>query len=153
MKVLFLDIDGVLATEKCFGKFEYFDHMRAYRFDPDCVKQLERIVESTGCQIVLSSDWKHHYSLSQMQYFFQDVNACRFVPIEFTPSFSAIEMSEGYDSIRNREILHYVEEKQIEKWCAVDDMPLTLPYFVRCYDSDYGLTEEKANEIIEKLNS
>jgi hypothetical protein len=46
MKVLFLDIDGVLVTDKP-GKF-----------DRSLLEQLVRVVQRTGCHIVLSSDWR-----------------------------------------------------------------------------------------------
>lgn len=51
-KVLFLDFDGVLntyATRSMFG-FE--------RLDPDKVELVNRIVEETGCAVVVSSAWR-----------------------------------------------------------------------------------------------
>lgn len=49
MKVIFLDIDGVLTTERT-----------KYRVgDVDCVAQLNRITEATGADIVISSSWRH----------------------------------------------------------------------------------------------
>lgn len=62
MKVIFLDIDGVLncATSKssCID-----DDGRVIKgIDSDKVKRLAKIVEATGAQIVLSSDWKDGWS-------------------------------------------------------------------------------------------
>ena len=58
MKVIFLDIDGVLncATSKsrCIDDVCGVIH----GIDSDKVKRLAKIVEATGAQIVLSSDWK-----------------------------------------------------------------------------------------------
>ena len=58
MKVIFLDIDGVLncSTSKshCVE-----DNGRVIKgIDSDKVKRLAKIVEATGAQIILSSDWK-----------------------------------------------------------------------------------------------
>lgn len=51
MKVLFLDIDGVLATAET-------QRIGMNVFDPKCVQELHRIVQETGCKIVLSSTWR-----------------------------------------------------------------------------------------------
>lgn len=61
-KVIFLDVDGVLncATSKssCID-----DDGRVIKgVDSDKVKRLAKIVESTGAQIILSSDWKDGWS-------------------------------------------------------------------------------------------
>lgn len=47
MKILFLDIDGVLT------------HYGSPGVDPGCFAELLRIVDATGARTVLSSDWKH----------------------------------------------------------------------------------------------
>ena len=46
MKILFLDIDGVLVLD------------RPGVFVPDLLHRLKGIVDATGCSIVLSSDWR-----------------------------------------------------------------------------------------------
>ena len=49
MKVLFLDVDGVLNSQRLGTP----DGMR-----PWCVTQLARIVKESGCKIVVSSTWR-----------------------------------------------------------------------------------------------
>ena len=62
-KSLFLDIDGVLNTERdheCCrmnGMEDSDDY--GYLFDPMAVKNLARIVNETGADIVISSSWKY----------------------------------------------------------------------------------------------
>jgi len=51
MKVIALDIDGVLTTLGTKWK----------TFDPDCVKALKRLLDVTGAKIVLSSCWRHGF--------------------------------------------------------------------------------------------
>lgn len=56
MKVIFLDIDGVLNTK-------YWENMKVrdqygHTFDPNSVANLARIIEETGAEIVISSSWK-----------------------------------------------------------------------------------------------
>ena len=62
MKVIFLDIDGVLncATSKsrCIDDVCGVIH----GIDSDKVKRLAKIVEATGAKIILSSDWKDGWS-------------------------------------------------------------------------------------------
>lgn len=66
-KVIFLDFDGVLATEgytdsllvagkKTKDKFGTL-------FNPDCTEQLNWIVSQTNAKIVITSSWKNYLSL------------------------------------------------------------------------------------------
>lgn len=65
MRVLFLDIDGVLnSTKTCvaFGGFPHeLHHIDA--FDKAAIRLLQRLCDSSGVQIVLSSTWRktHHW--------------------------------------------------------------------------------------------
>lgn len=53
MKVLFLDIDGVLNHEATFLALDRNDMIA-----PECVKRLFALIERTGAKIVLSSSWR-----------------------------------------------------------------------------------------------
>lgn len=50
MKVLFLDIDGVLKEEDFRAEFK-----------DECFARLKKIVDSTGAEIILSSSWRIDY--------------------------------------------------------------------------------------------
>lgn len=50
MKVIFLDIDGVLKEEDCHAEFK-----------DECFARLKKIVDATGAEIILSSSWRIHY--------------------------------------------------------------------------------------------
>lgn len=55
-KYIFLDIDGVLNSRDWF---EQNKHIKGYiEINPDKVKMLKEIVDSTGAQIILSSTWR-----------------------------------------------------------------------------------------------
>ena len=61
MKVLFLDCDGILNTAqfqkeraKKYGRIPSAD----LYFQPSCMHHLKRIIDETGCKIVLSSTWR-----------------------------------------------------------------------------------------------
>ena len=69
-KIIFLDIDGVLNTERQHDRcveagLAYVDNF-GYAFDPVSVANLKRIVDETGADIVISSSWKF-WGLSTMQ--------------------------------------------------------------------------------------
>jgi hypothetical protein len=53
MKVLFLDVDGVLNQEVDTGEFFTFSEI-----DFNCLLQLASIIEDTGAKIVVSSSWR-----------------------------------------------------------------------------------------------
>lgn len=60
MKVLFLDIDGVLNGH------EFDDEAQSCNINRACVKRLSRVVRETGCKIVLSSAWRYMIHGGQM---------------------------------------------------------------------------------------
>ena len=73
MKVIFLDIDGVLNTgwwytqmDKNTPKDKY-----GYAFDPNSVANLKKIIDETGADIVISSSWKS-FGLSELEEMWQD---------------------------------------------------------------------------------
>ena len=53
MKVIFLDVDGVLNTPKFIRRQSSFSSI-----DPVLVDIVVHIVNKTGCKIVLSSSWR-----------------------------------------------------------------------------------------------
>lgn len=56
MKIIFLDIDGVLVNRKSLmHRPRPHPHSNA---DPDCVAALNRIISATGADIVVSSTWR-----------------------------------------------------------------------------------------------
>jgi hypothetical protein len=57
MKVIFLDIDGVLVNLASFGLPESGSGSRS-RAHPDCVTALNAITDATGAVIVVSSVWR-----------------------------------------------------------------------------------------------
>ena len=70
MKIIFLDFDGVMDTE-------YYDYILSEAdkpisdeygllFDPECVKNLKYIIDSTGADIVISSTWKDIMSYQEI---------------------------------------------------------------------------------------
>ena len=69
-RIIFLDFDGVLNTEYYQGLLQFQgkqwqDEHGAF-FDPRAVRQLKRVIDATGADIVVESSWKY-LSLEAMQ--------------------------------------------------------------------------------------
>ncbi len=92
-KILFLDIDGVLNTERWHKKMVASHAPQdsfGYDFDPEAVANLRHIVEATGAEIVISSSWKG-YGMDGLQELWET----RGLPgkvIDFTPDVVTDEM-------------------------------------------------------------
>ena len=140
MKILFLDHDGVICLSPQWGgryKKKGFDSnpetpmdIRMDSFDVKAVKVLNGIIEKTGCEIVVSSDWKRWGTLEQMQemYIKRGIKP----PIGLTPSIKECTIhgnnfiwSKEWDLEQERTIeikqwLH--DHPEVTHWVAVDDL-------------------------------
>jgi hypothetical protein len=164
MKVLFLDIDGVLNT-----KYWYTQVNRntpkdkyGYAFDPNAVANLKRIVEESGADIVISSSWKC-MGLSQMEDMWRD----RSLPgkiIGITPNSVSDEMLLNADidsielfHIRGEEIKEWLTThgKYVSHYVIIDDMDNMLPeqqsHFVKT-NPEVGITGDDVERSITILN-
>jgi len=66
MKIIFLDIDGVLNSEIWFSKTAHLKGDSVF-FDPRSIKVLNHITDETGAKIVVSSSWRNGRSVSALQ--------------------------------------------------------------------------------------
>jgi len=58
VKILFLDIDGVLNS-KLFYKYIYKPENGWSRFDPYCVVLIKRLIEEFSMRVVITSTWRN----------------------------------------------------------------------------------------------
>lgn len=166
-KVLFLDIDGVLNTERqhdhCVeAGVAYVDNF-GYAFDPEAVANLKKIVDETGTDIVISSSWKF-WGLSTMQKLW----VSRGLPgkvIDATPNNVSDEMLLSVDlslmdmpAGKGSEIKEWLSTsgQEVTHYAILDDMDDMLPeqqsHFVQT-DPRVGITEDDANHVISILNN
>ena len=135
MVTIFLDIDGVLATDKEFmrnsKKFKETKEWARkldvpYPFNPQCVEIFNEILSTTECQIVLSSDWRISWTLEELDIIFKE-NGVKQSPVNITEK--ALYFHEGnYNKKRAGEIEFYIQENNIEDWIILDDLNV-YPYF------------------------
>ena len=143
MKVLFLDIDGVV----CLHKDKDWDNEEEI-FDAACCRKLQEIVSATGCKLVLSSSWR----------LFPE--SIRSMFRQFKPFGITRENFLGRTPLRGErgdEIMAYLKKRpQIETFVAVDDER----FYSRAFPQDRliltkpesGITESVKEACIRKLN-
>ena len=148
MKVIFLDHDGVICLQNNWGSrsrkrkkwthknptnFNYPIEAKFDNFDGKAIKVLNSILEESGAEIVVSSDWKLHATLEEMGDYYLSQGIIK-RPIAFTPNmqdfdpFSAglYQWKNWYSRIRIVEIWRYLDQHQeITHWVAVDDLDMS----------------------------
>jgi hypothetical protein len=181
MKCIFLDNDGVICLSNNWGgrfkKFKQFQkdnpdtkfvndksipvEYRFDDFDKKAVKVLNEILEETGAEIIVSSDWKKHATLEELGDYYESKGIIR-KPIAVTDLFAheAVKWVENgfipkdfpwlkYDSLeqeRHFEILHFLKENtqdlNITHWVAIDDLNMGIEIHTRYGDEmrEWGLT-------------
>lgn len=143
MKVIFLDIDGVV----CLHKDKDWDNEEEI-FDADCCRKLQEIVSATGCKLVLSSSWR----------LFPE--SIRSMFRQLKPFGITRENFLGRTPLRGErgdEIMAYLKKRpQIETFVALDDER----FYSRAFPQDRliltkpesGITESVKEACIRKLN-
>lgn len=145
MKVLFLDCDGVLndSNDLCTknGRCESDDSI--YVLNLRKVRLLKKIIEDTGCKIVLSSVWRlSDEGIKTLEYYGINIH-------DVTPSM---------EGPRGNEIQWWLDNKghDVKQYAIVDDDGDMLPsHFTRFFqtDHDFGLTDTIAYRITYSLNN
>lgn len=142
MKIIFLDHDGVICLSDNWGgrfKKKGYDSnpetpldIRMDSFDEKAVKVLNEIIELTGCEIVVSSDWKKWGTLEQMKEMYKTRGIKE--PIALTPFISECTAhsntfiwsprweSEQTRTLEINQFLH--DHPEVTHWVAIDDMDL-----------------------------
>lgn len=165
MKVIFLDIDGVLNDDDFYllradKNSEYHEYyFKPYplsEFDPRCVERINKLVDITGAKIVLSSSWRLDATDKLLNIFKQ---------VGLYPFFAKTPVIYDIDPItqeskyikRGEEIQKYLNEhKYVTKYVILDDgkdmLDEQLPYFINC-KSYYGISDEDVEKAIEILGT
>jgi hypothetical protein len=58
MKIIFLDIDGVICNREQWRSRVQFEGLSLCNFDQESVKLLNQLTDKTGAEIVISSTWR-----------------------------------------------------------------------------------------------
>lgn len=159
IKVLFLDIDGVLNSTQYQLKNHHRDngtflyHSKpANSIDPEAVTRLNKIVQNTNCKIVISSTWRLLYGLSEIRGYLKErgFEYPHYIIDRTTKEYA-------YRGIQIQEWLDYQKKRgrySVSNIAIVDDdsdMEHLSSYLVKT-SHDEGLTDNNADALIEMLN-
>jgi hypothetical protein len=157
MKLIFLDIDGVLNTmdhlTSLISKGETPSDKYGHLFDPVAVANLEEIIRRTGAKVVISSTWRMD-GINVMRKMFADreINA---EIVGVTPDLSDDERF----STRGDEIDVFLwkqdrTNKKVESYVIIDDdtdfLHHQIPFFVHT-NEDIGITTEDVEKAVRIL--
>ncbi len=156
MKIIFLDIDGVLWNyDSSYPKDEY-----GFLFKQKCVEALEFLISETQSKIVITSSWKN-MGLSTLQKMWNDRNLPKPI-ISVTPDFShkhidfinqndPFKLSRGYEIEQwlkqNTEVSNYLIIDDLNDFTKEQEKHLIMP------KPNVGLTLELAKIGIDILNT
>lgn len=155
MKIVFLDIDGVLNCEgsrsRCAG----------YRgIDDKKVENLAKIVKATGAEIVLITTWKEDWRKTDKVH--QGMMANYLDKKLKKQGLSALDKTRDYIGerylSRGEGILEYLTRHQVENYVVLDDFQFDYDScgltgnYVKTDNYNGGLTEELAEKAIGILN-
>lgn len=161
MKLIFLDVDGVLNYDMCKHHVGIY-----YGVDPEKVSLLKQIVDATSAKLILSSTWRR--------------NIVPGMPLACQDNAFAIELmgklkdqglklydytpADTDDKYRARQIKELIKEyrhngQQIDGWVVLDDdlfdgfMDRNFkPHFVHTNYFEGGLSEDDVAKAIAILN-
>lgn len=151
MKVLFLDIDGVVNKQENFNPSK---KPGPYPLDVYCAFLVGRIQLQTGCEVVLSSSWRNHPEGVE------NVSERVVRLLDKTPDI----YNDKPVFARGREWPHSIRGDEVNAWLS--EHPEVTKYAILDDDGDFyddqplfqttfkeGLTDEIAEAVIEHLNS
>ena len=150
MKVIFLDNDGVICLDNNWGgrskkwaKYKKLNpeatsdtmapvDIRFDNFDKKAIKVLNQILEETGAEIVVSSDWRLHANLEEIGEYYESQGILK-KPIAFTKRYIGCDKPDEfewtrrtmYEQQRSIEVRQYLtDHPEITNWVCVDDLEL-----------------------------
>ena len=173
MKIIFLDHDGVICLSNNWGgrhkkQKEYGRKMsqeikelpvevRFDNFDRKSIDILNSILEETGAEIVVSSDWKRWATVEELGEYYESQGIIK-RPIDSTAFFKDLQAAgkiPGFDDFawerhseleqeRHFEILDWLKtHPEVTHWVAIDDLNMGIPvktHYYGDFDREWGLT-------------
>ena len=143
MKIIFLDIDGVLNNSRCWG-----NRPAIKAFDKECIIAFNEIIDATKARIVISSSWRNLFTYDSLCDILRKVGVKGAI-LDVTPTVSIHRH-------RGAEIKAWLDTKlwpEINSFIILDDeadMEDLKDHLLQT-DSYTGLTSNMAVIAIERL--
>lgn len=143
MKIIFLDVDGVLNNESTTESCRFYTGI-----DPVCLSRLKNLVDVSGAKIVLTSTWKTnwHKDDKSKQDEFADYLDRKFAEVGLTIFDKTQDEIDGEPIERGESVIEYLLNVKYERFVILDDCIFDFyecnlgAYLVRT-DEKVGLTE------------
>lgn len=154
MKVIFLDVDGVLNRAVTLVRVDE----RYMGIDPALLRRLADVVQKTGAVIVLTSTWKKEWYKNDWEKYKQDAFADHLDAAFLRCGLTVYDKTEDDLFDRGRGILRWLQGKQVEAFVILDDAPFDYeetgltPHLVRTQNAR-GLTCERAGAALALLTT
>lgn len=176
-KIIFIDVDGPLAWgtwgdgRVIINKDTSQEFTIPYPWVKEDCEALNEICEKTNASLVLSSDWRKHWTLKQMSDVFIE-NGIYAPLVDTTTHMDSVQMGVWHKMSRPSlefdravQILKWAKDNKISNWIAIDDLNLSNQFKFMTprkpmwrhvqVDGDWGQggrLRDKIDECIEKLN-
>lgn len=118
-KIIFLDIDGVLITQKSMmarhkaGIKSTIDTEFSDNIDRESLEAFQTLIKISGAKVVISSAWRIKTTIGQMKRNFRSVGLDFNLIVGYT--------STGFNGDRGLQIKDYIEKNQVENFVIIDD--------------------------------
>ena len=182
IKVVFLDIDGVLQSSGSrerfnvdrkvlvetlskelkvdYSQYDEYDVAAVYHdWDKKAIATLKHILDETGAKIVVSSDWRNIRKPNKMRDLLRIHGLDLYYlgdTLDLSYSSEIFRMTNySREAIRTKEIEEYLlrNKELIEDYVAIDDMDLVRGGYVGNFIHTHSLiTKEQGEECIAMLN-
>jgi hypothetical protein len=170
-KIIFIDVDGPLAWGTWRdGKVTINTGVEDFQIPYPWVKEdceaLQKICDETNAELVVSSDWKKHFTFNQLKRIFWHYGiTARLIDITTHQDLWNKMSRPGLEHERALEVAKWAKDNKISNWIAIDDLDLyhTFKWLsprVSMWrhvqvDGDHGVggrLRDKVDECIAKLN-
>lgn len=156
MKVLFLDIDGVLTSHAYWRRRPGIIVDRLHDLDREAVARLNTVLDRTGAMVVVSSTWRLHFNRVELQ---EMLTKSGFTGIVFSTTTREHMKKRGLQIqawLDNPRYANKESHRYVERFAIVDDdadMAHLLPHLVRTHmhGDDGGLQDEHVEQLVTKL--
>ena len=147
--LIYLDIDGVMVRANAWKRPEILKDGFP-DFSPTAIDALNKVISTTGADIVLTTSHKSTYSITEWGEIFKNRN------INFN-QISKLPENKNFLN-RKEELLHHFKKQSLnENFVIIDDdkslngLPLSLKDRLIQTSSGIGLTNDLAKKAIDKL--
>ena len=165
-KIIFLDNDGVICLSNNWGgrakKWKKYKKLnpeatsdttapvdvRFDDFDKKAVKVLNEVLELTGAELVVSSDWRLYATLEEIGEYYLSKGILK-APIAFTKRYIGCDKPDEFEWVRRTmheqqrciEVRQYLtDHPEITHWACIDDLELGEKDSNGFYEQKWGLS-------------